>query len=159
MKPVLYRQAVIIGLTLMLVESPLLAHHSFAAEFDAAKPVTLTGIVTRFEWMNPHAHLYIDVKETAWACEMASPNVLLRAGWTRNSLKPGDVVTINGFLAKDGSHFLNVRSVLLPDGRTTFSAWFEPVHREYRAAVPPAQLQTPLPVRDRSHWIAAPPSR
>jgi len=98
---------------------PAAAHHSFAAEFDAAKPITLTGKVTKIEWYNPHAYFYIDVrdektKETAsWAAEMNSPNSLMRLGWTRDSMKVDDVVTVEGSLAKDGSKLLNVRSVVL----------------------------------------------
>jgi Family of unknown function (DUF6152) len=106
---------------------PVLAHHSFAAEYDAAKPVTLKGTVTKVEWMNPHARFYIDVKDDAgavtnWEFELGSPNGLMRAGWTRNSLKQGDEVTVSGSLAKDGSHLANARSVVLADGRRVFAA-------------------------------------
>jgi hypothetical protein len=106
---------------------PVLAHHSFAAEYDAAKPVTLKGTVTKVEWMNPHARFYIDVKDDAgavtnWEFELGSPNGLMRAGWTRNSLKQGDAVTVSGSLAKDGSHLANARSVVLADGRRVFAA-------------------------------------
>ncbi len=106
---------------------PMLAHHSFAAEYDAAKPITLKGTVTKVEWMNPHARFYIDVKDDAgavtnWEFELGSPNGLMRAGWTRNSLKQGDVVTVSGSLAKDGSHLANARQVTLADGRRVFAA-------------------------------------
>src|ERR1700739_1948733 len=85
---------------------PVLAHHSFAAEYDSAKPVTLTGTVTNVEWMNPHARFYIDVKDekgevSNWELELGSPNGLMRQGWTRNSLKKGDAVSVTGSLAKD----------------------------------------------------------
>src|SRR5215213_6664521 len=86
------------------------AHHSFAAEFDAAKPVRLTGTVARLEWTNPHAHLHLDVSApggstTSWSFELATPNVLRRGGWSSNAVLPGDRVTVNGYAAKDGSHF------------------------------------------------------
>src|SRR6195256_2686178 len=87
------------GIALVAASAPLVAHHSFAAEYDASKPVTLKGTVTRVEWTNPHARFYVDVKEesgtvTNWNLELASPNVLSRQGWTRNSLKFGDVITV-----------------------------------------------------------------
>src|ERR1051326_5591547 len=111
---------------LALASLPVLAHHSFAAEYDAAKPVTLKGTVTKVEWMNPHARFYIDVKDDAgsvtnWEFELGSPNGLMRAGWTRNSLKQGDVVSVSGSLAKDGSHLANARNVTLADGRKVFA--------------------------------------
>jgi len=100
----------------------MLAHHSFAAEYDAAKPVTLKGTVTKFEWTNPHARFYVDVKGpdgkvTNWNFELASPNVLGRQGWTRHALNIGDNVTVEGSAAKDGSNMANARSVVLADGR------------------------------------------
>jgi hypothetical protein len=113
---------------LMLAALPILAHHSFAAEYDATKPIKLKGAVTKVEWMNPHARFYMDVKEepagptTNWELELGSPNGLMRAGWTRNSLKIGDVITIEGSLAKDGSKLANARSVTLSDGRRVFAA-------------------------------------
>lgn len=99
------------------------AHHSFAAEYDRDKPVTLTGAITKVEWTNPHARIYLDVKnETTgalenWDFELGPPNGLMRQGWTRNSLRQGHVVTINGFLSKDQPRVANARSVFLPDGR------------------------------------------
>ena len=106
--------------------APAFAHHSFAAEYDAAKPVTLTGTVTKVEWTNPHARFYIDVKNadgtmTNWNLELASPNYLKRAGWSSESLKQGDVVTVDGSLARSGANMANARSVTLADGRKVFA--------------------------------------
>ena len=106
--------------------TPLPAHHSFAAEFDVKKLLTLVGHVTRIEWTNPHAFLHIDVKDdqgtTAnWAVELGPPNALLRAGWKRTSLSIGDQLTVNGYASKDGSKRANARLVQLPDGRNVFA--------------------------------------
>jgi len=103
----------------------LSAHHSFAAEYDANKPITITGTVTKLEWMNPHARFYVDVKEadgnlTHWNFELGAIPVLLKQGWRRDSLKAGDQVTVEGSRAKDGSTTANARSVKLPDGRRVF---------------------------------------
>ena len=123
------------GVGLLLASMPALAHHSFAAEYDAAKPVTLTGTVTKVEWMNPHARFYIDVKDDAgkvtnWEFELGSPNGLMRAGWTRNSLKQGDSVTVSGSLAKDGSNLANARQVTLADGKKVFAASSESENKQ-----------------------------
>lgn len=112
-------------LALVLVK-PVSTHHSFAAEFDAAKPVTLAGTVTKVEWANPHIWMYLDVKNEAgeiqaWQCEGGAPNTLTRNGWSPNSLKIGDKVTIDGSLAKDGSKTCNARVVRLADGRRVFA--------------------------------------
>jgi len=112
---------------LLLAALPLAAHHSFAAEYDESKPITLTGTVTKLEWLNPHAHFYVDIKDkdtgtvTNWEFELAALNALIRRGWTRNSLKPGDVVTVEGFRAKDGSALVNAKTVTLSDGRKVFA--------------------------------------
>ena len=123
------RLAVIVaGLGLLLSAAPALAHHAFAAEYDAKKPIKLTGTVTKLEWLNPHTWFYIDVKDengkvTNWGFEMGSPNILLRAGWTRNSMNPGDVVTVEGSRAKDGSNNANVKVVTLAStGQRLFGA-------------------------------------
>jgi hypothetical protein len=106
-------------LALAVYAMPAVAHHSFAAEFDGSKQVTLNGKVTKVEWTNPHAFIYIDATDektnaTAnWAAELNSPNSLMRLGWTRESLKVDDVVTIQGSLAKDGSKLMNARSIVL----------------------------------------------
>lgn len=102
------------------------AHHSFAAEFDADSPIELTGVVTKVEWMNPHTFFYIDVEEddgsyNNWAIELGSPNGLARRGWKRNSLEIGDVVSVTGSRARDGSFKGNARSVVLSSGERLFN--------------------------------------
>jgi hypothetical protein len=97
-------------------------HHSFSAEFDRDKPIKVTGTVTRVEWTNPHARIYLDVQDAEgkvvnWDFELGPPNGLMRQGWRRDSLREGHVVTINGFRSKDQEHVANARSVHLPDGR------------------------------------------
>ena len=124
------RSALVIALAgLLSAAAPLVAHHSFSAEFDAAKPFKMSGTVTKIEWMNPHTFFYIDVvdektgKAMNWAMEMGSPNALTRAGWSRNSMKIGDVVSVEGSLAKDGSPTGNARSVTLEStGKRLFAA-------------------------------------
>jgi hypothetical protein len=103
---------------------PALAHHSFAAEYDDKKPVLIKGLVTKIEWQNPHIWFYVDVKDasvTHWQCEGGPPNMLVRQGWKKDSLKPGDEVSVDGFRAKDGSNTANARLVTLTDGRKVFA--------------------------------------
>lgn len=118
------------------------AHHSFSAEFDRDKPIKLTGTITKVEWTNPHARIYIDVEEDGkvvnWDFELGPPNGLMRQGWTRNSLREGHVVTINGFLSKDQEHVANARQVFLPDGRQVLTGSSFDVDAAAPAA-PPAQ--------------------
>jgi Family of unknown function (DUF6152) len=98
------------------------AHHSFAAEFDASKPIRVTGTLAKIEWTNPHMLFYLDVKEESgntarWTCEAGAPGALSRRGFSRGSLKLGDTIVVDGYLAKDGSKFMDARRVTLPDGR------------------------------------------
>ena len=105
---------------------PLLAHHSFSAQFDANKQVTLEGVVTKIAWANPHVYFYVDVKDSNgsvvnWACETNGPNGLIRQGWKRESLKVGDTVNVTAYLAKDGSKSVDARMVTLPGGKRVFT--------------------------------------
>jgi hypothetical protein len=116
--------AAALGLTISV--APVMAHHSFAAEYDANKPVEIKGKVTQVDWTNPHARFYVDVtdasgKVTHWNFELASPNVLKRNGWTRTSLKPGDEIVVQGSQAKDGANMANAKTVVLSDGRKVFA--------------------------------------
>ena len=110
---------------LLAAAAPVLAHHSFAAEFDAKKPVKLQGTVTKMEWINPHAWIYIDVKNADgsvanWMVEAGAPNALLRRGWTKASLLPGTEISVEGYQAKDGSKRANGRNLTLPNGKMLF---------------------------------------
>ncbi len=114
--------------TLLFVTTPTWAHHAFAAEYDANKVVTVSGIVTGFKWTNPHAWLYVDGKDEngkpgSWSFEMGSPNGLIRRGWIKDQLKKGDQITIDGFVAKDKGMTANARTVILPDGRKLFGGF------------------------------------
>jgi len=116
----------IIPALVLLVAVPLLAHHSFEAEYDFNKTMKVTGTVTKMEWMNPHAHFFVDVKAadgkvTNWNFELGALPVLLKQGWKKDSLKQGDQVTVEGYLPKDGTKAMaNARRVTLPDGRRVF---------------------------------------
>jgi hypothetical protein len=111
---------------LMFLAAPIAAHHSFGVAFDANKTVTVTGVITRIEWANPHTHVYADVKDDAgkvvgWKFEGYPPNVLARTGWKRDvTIKVGDTITMFGYRARDGSAFAHLREVTLADGKRLF---------------------------------------
>lgn len=113
--------AAFLALAMSTAATSLDAHHSFAAQYDRNKPIVLKGSVTRIEWMNPHVYFYLDVQETSgvvhWAIEGGAPNTLYRAGWRKDSLKVGDIVTVHGHLARDGTRLANMQTATLPDGR------------------------------------------
>ena len=113
------------GVALLTATTPLLAHHAFSAEFDAKAPVTLHGTVKQMDWVNPHSWIHLDVKNpdgtvTTWMIEGGTPNTLLRRGFTKNSLKAGTELTVEGYRAKDGTNRANGRDLILPGGKRLF---------------------------------------
>ena len=114
------------GFAVMMATASLTAHHAFSAEFDPDKPVKLEGAITKAEWVNPHAWVYIDVKGpdgkvVNWAVEMGPPNALLRRGWKKSSMQAGTIIKIDGFAAKNGKEFVNATDITLPDGTKIFA--------------------------------------
>jgi hypothetical protein len=111
---------------LIMAALPVVGHHAFDAQYDRNKPTTLKGPVTKVDWINPHARFFMDVKDASgkvvnWEIELSAPAMLMRRGWTRNSLKIGEAVTVTGSLAKDGSNLANAREVTLSDGKRVFA--------------------------------------
>ena len=122
------RAVCVAAAALLLATMRISAHHAFASEYDENKRVTVAGIVTRFEWTNPHAWLHVDGKDESdkiatWSFEMGSPNGLLHRGWRRTELKKGDQVIVEGYRAKDGTKVANARTVTMPDGRKLFGGF------------------------------------
>ena len=125
MRDKMFRCMLVVGAGMLLAGVPVAAHHSFAAEYDANKPVTFTGTVTKMEWINPHSWIHLDVKKPdgtveKWAIEAGPPGTLVRAGFNRNSLPVGTEIKVNGYKAKDGALRANGRDLTLPDGRLLF---------------------------------------
>jgi len=118
---------VAVAAILLRAAVPVFAHHAFSAEFDQSKPIKVSGEITKLEWVNPHAWLFVDVKGAdgkvvGWRFEMGAPNALLRAGWSKSDIKVGTAVTISGFVARAGGPVGNAFQVRLPDGRDLFAA-------------------------------------
>lgn len=125
MKDRIFGCLLVVGVGVLLAGVPVAAHHSFAAEYDANKPVTFTGTVTKMEWINPHSWIHLDVKKPdgtveKWAIEAGPPGTLVRAGFNKNSLPSGTEIKVNGYRAKDGALRANGRDLTLPDGRLLF---------------------------------------
>jgi hypothetical protein len=121
------RIALLLAVVAMIGSRSAPAHHSFAAEYDREKPITLSGTISKVEWQNPHVYFYIDVKDAGgqvenWAIEAAAPNTLYRAGWRKDWLEVGRQVTVDAWLAKSGAKLANLRSMVLPDGRRVTGA-------------------------------------
>ena len=116
------------AVAILLATARVSAHHAFAAEYDESKIVTITGSVTDFKWINPHAWIYIEGKDesgrvSTWGFEMGSPSGLVNRGWKREDVKKGDRITVDGFRAKNGSNVANARTVILSDGRKLFGGF------------------------------------
>ena len=121
------RLALLVAISLLTAAAPALAHHSFAAEFDGQKPFRITGSLVKVEWTNPHIYFYMDVKDESgtvvrWTLSAGSPGALSRRGFKRGDLKFGDTITVDGYLARDGSHTMDARRVTLADGRVVSGA-------------------------------------
>ncbi len=119
------RLAILLAILGVGAALPLVAHHSFAAEFDGNKAIRLRGALTKIEWTNPHSYFYLDVKDEKgnvvnWGCEGGAPGALSRRGFKRGDIKLGDTLIVDGYLAKDGSHLIDARRVTLPDGRIVY---------------------------------------
>jgi len=118
---------IVVATSALALTLPLVwGHHSFAAEYDADKPITITGTFTKMDWVNPHSWVHLDVKKPdgtieSWSCETAPPNGLYRKGWRKTSLKEGETITVEGFLAKDGSHTMTARAVTTSSGQRMFA--------------------------------------
>jgi len=121
----------VFAIGLLAAAIPMLAHHSFSAEFDNSKPVSIKGTVTKIDWLNPHIWIYLDVKDDSgkvqsWQCEGGPPNTLTRNGWTKNDVKKGDAISITGTHAKDATNTCNASSIVLADGRKVFAGSSNP---------------------------------